>query len=212
MNKLKLFLYSLIVCIAFNSCQNEIDAPSLNSKKNFSYDKVSTTKSTTNLENNKERYNFTTDWGYYENILIPQESVEKLESVVNINAPTYGSCLGYQRYTNIGKTYKLLIRNCDYLGDGIYVVQDCHVFVDLFFPNAPFIVIAQSSHNCGIHPDEPSLRGFIVEGYNSSTRKWTFKTRMIRILTDISGRSINSSYPEKLNNIVWNYAYYSGIY
>lgn len=211
MNKLKQVFSLIIISISFNSCQNNIELPEWN-KKNFSYEKIEITKSTNQVENSKEVYNFITDWGYYKNIFIPEESVDKLETISAVNAPTYGSYYGCHRYTDISKTYKLLINNCSHLANGIYIVQDCHAFIDVFFPNAPLVVIAQSSHNCGFHPDEPSIRGFMVEGYNSSTGKWTFKTRAIRVLTDISGKRVNSSYPVELNNLVWNYAYYSGIY
>lgn len=197
-----------ILCV-FVSCDKndnlEIDQ---NSQKNFVLEQVPKTKSSIDADSIFSQYNLYSSWGNYYNVLLNDESIQRLNDITYLAEPILATSRGCTRYEKIGSKYKLFVKGYSYLPDNIYIVQDVYAYQDIWIPMASFNIFPQDSPNCGWNPNAINVKGF-TSVWNSNNGSFTFKTRLIMCESDIIGQSIFKSIPVDINNIEWNYAYFS---
>lgn len=203
----KTFLFLFV--FVFFSCNEQDMLDMKNTECNFSFEKSIVTKSSDDISSGFLLYDFYTPWGDFKNIPLTQEKLDYVSSLQQLNEPTYNTYHGAQRYSNKGSAYKLLLSGYSHISNGIYIVQDVDVFVDIYVFNT-FIVIPLDSPLCGWNPNAMNTRGFTATQQDGAL--WTFKTCATRIVSTISGQIMNKSIPLNMEDFEWNYAYFSGIF
>jgi hypothetical protein len=199
----------LLFVFMFFSCNENDLLDAENTECNFLFKKSIVVKSKSVLSDEFTLCDFYTPWGDFRNISLTNEELNYISSLENLNEPAYNTYYGSQRYLNKGRSYKISLSGYPHIGSGIYIAQDIDVFADIYAFNTAMVIPIESPR-CGWNPNAMNNRGFTATHQNGAV--WTFKTCATRIISSLSGQTINKAIPLNLEDFEWNYAYFSNIY